>query len=328
MKSPLVSIIIPNFNRGNIISDTLDSVLSQTYDSWECIIVDDGSTDDSLKVIGEYVNRDFRFKFFSRPDGKKKGANGCRNLGVEKSKGDFLLFLDSDDVLKEECLQGRILSFEDNPDLDFVVFSMGLIKNSKFENYEYPDLSNVSREKLIALFITGPLPWNMTRPMWRKRFFCEQGRYNEELSSFDDDEFNLRVVYNKNVKFKFIYQTDCFYRIHEENSKKYKDEEFIGKLIRSHLILLKEINKVFNSEDKVKFRIALQDNIVGVMNGFLNNNYNNKFFLINIFYFYKNFKSSLSFIFFLFLKFSILKCFSNRKGSFRINKFLDSKLNV
>ena len=164
------------------------------------------------------------------------------------------MFLDSDDILKEDCLQTRLGVFEKFSSLDFAVFSMGLIKNNRFENYKYPDLTDASREKLIGLFITGPLPWNMTRPLWKKNFFLTQTGFNEELDMFDDDEFNLRVVYNSNIKFKFIESTDCFYRIYEENSLKYKDEVFIEKLFKSHLELLKTLNQLFNSNDKIKFK--------------------------------------------------------------------------
>ena len=64
MRKPLVSIIIPTFNRAHLIGETLNSVLAQTYPYWECIIIDDGSTDNSKKIIGEYVKKDFRFHYY------------------------------------------------------------------------------------------------------------------------------------------------------------------------------------------------------------------------------------------------------------------------
>ena len=67
-KEPLVSVIIPTYNRAHLIGETLDSVLAQTYQNWECIIVDDGSSDDTDEVIGEYVKKDNRFKYYHRPD--------------------------------------------------------------------------------------------------------------------------------------------------------------------------------------------------------------------------------------------------------------------
>lgn len=324
----LVSIIIPTYNRAHLIKETIESVCAQTYGNWECIIVDDGSTDETLNVIKEYEIKNKKIKIYSRPTTKKKGANSCRNYGVEKSLGDYFLFLDSDDILKEDCLQTRLGVFEKFPSLDFAVFSMGLLKNNRFENYKYPDLTDASREKLIGLFITGPLPWNMTRPLWKKNFFLTQTGFNEELDMFDDDEFNLRVVYNSNIKFKFIESTDCFYRVYEENSLKYKDEVFIEKLFKSHLELLKTLNQLFNSNDKIKFKKELQQNIVGIMNGFLlDTRLSRREYKLNILIFYRNFRSSLPFKIFLGLKYFALQYPLEKKGSYRINKFLDSKIN-
>ena len=66
--APLVSIIIPTYNRAHLIGETLDSVLAQTYQNWECIIVDDGSSDNTDEVIGAYVEKDSRFKYYHRSD--------------------------------------------------------------------------------------------------------------------------------------------------------------------------------------------------------------------------------------------------------------------
>ena len=82
---PLVSIIIPTFNRAHLIGETLDSILAQTYTHWECLITDDGSTDNSIEIIQEYVTKDTRFKLFTRPANRPKGANACRNIGLEKA---------------------------------------------------------------------------------------------------------------------------------------------------------------------------------------------------------------------------------------------------
>ena len=77
---PLVSIIIPTFNRAHLLSETLHSVLTQTYTNWECLVVDDGSTDDTEYVVKSYVARDARIQFHIRPKYKIKGANACRPL--------------------------------------------------------------------------------------------------------------------------------------------------------------------------------------------------------------------------------------------------------
>ena len=98
MNNPLVSIIIPTYNRAHIIHETLDSVLSQSYTNWKCIVVDDGSTDTTEEVLKSYVKKDARFQYNKRPIDRKKGANACRNYGLDLAKGAYIVFFDSDDV--------------------------------------------------------------------------------------------------------------------------------------------------------------------------------------------------------------------------------------
>lgn len=327
MNKPLVSIIVPTFNRAYIIVETLNSVLEQTYENWECIIVDDGSDDNIEQLVNSYQSKDSRFMFHIRPYDKRKGANSCRNFGVKKSKGDFLLFLDSDDILKNDCLQTRLEVFEKFPSLDFAVFSMGLIINSQRVNDRYIDLKNANREQLISLFITGPLPWNMTRPFWKRDFFLKYEGFNENLDMFDDDEFNLRVVYDTSIKFKFIDSIDCFYRIYEENVLKDKDSKFVEKIFRSHLLFLKSINQLFNVDDKIKFRKELQKNIYGVMNGYFRvSKVDKSIYKSNVLFFFRNFESPLKFKILIFIKFIFSVYPLDKKGSYKVNKFLNNKI--
>lgn len=103
----LVSIIIPTFNREYLLPETLDSILQQTYPYWECIIIDDGSTDSTVRVIQEYARKDKRFRLIQR-NRSPKGAPTCRNIGIENIQGDYFMFLDSDDLLTEFCLEQRV----------------------------------------------------------------------------------------------------------------------------------------------------------------------------------------------------------------------------
>ena len=106
--SPLISIIIPAYDRGHLIKETLTSVLKQSYKQWECIVVDDGSTDNTKQVVEEFTEKDARFYYYRRPDDYPKGANSCRNFGFEKSTGAFINWLDSDDLLSEDKLAAQL----------------------------------------------------------------------------------------------------------------------------------------------------------------------------------------------------------------------------
>ena len=94
MYQPLISIIIPTYNRAHLISETLESILAQTYTNWECIIVDDASTDNTVEIIDKFIKKDNRFTLYIRPNDLPKGASSCRNLGIKNNNGKYVLFSD------------------------------------------------------------------------------------------------------------------------------------------------------------------------------------------------------------------------------------------
>lgn len=121
MNSPLVSVIIPTYNRAHLIGETLDSVLVQSYINWECIVVDDGSTDETALLLNEYCEKDARFQYQKRPNGRPKGANVCRNYGFELSKGEYVNWFDDDDVMLEDFIKIKFDAF--TPNIDLVICS-------------------------------------------------------------------------------------------------------------------------------------------------------------------------------------------------------------
>jgi len=118
----VVSIITPLFNAEKYIHKTYDSVQSQTTNNWEWIVVDDGSSDSSYEIVREFAIHDKRISI-SKRERDPKSASTCRNIGLQKATGDYVVFLDADDILAPNCLQERIDFFEENPENDFCVFS-------------------------------------------------------------------------------------------------------------------------------------------------------------------------------------------------------------
>lgn len=205
--SALISIIIPAYNRAAIIGETLDSVKSQTYTNWECIVVDDGSADNTVEIIKKYCDADTRFRYL--PNQRKKGAPGARNTGVQNAKGAYLIFLDSDDLLSKDCLTNRLIKFEQNPEFDFLVFS-------SIEFKERIDDTNIlvnvlSSENTIERFLNLDMPWLIMAPIWRRESFLTSGQWNEELLSWQDWDFHIRVVF-KGYKFISFSTVDNYYR--------------------------------------------------------------------------------------------------------------------
>src|SRR3954468_22992204 len=107
---PQVSVIIPVFNAAATVAETIESVLRQTFDDYEIIVVDDGSTDRTAHVLGRYQDR---IQMIRRPNG---GISAARNSGVAVSRGEYLAFLDGDDLWVPDFLARTVAALEDDPD--------------------------------------------------------------------------------------------------------------------------------------------------------------------------------------------------------------------
>lgn len=197
MNSPLVSIIIPVFNRADFLGETLNSVCNQTYDNWECIVIDDGSTDNSLKVAKEYHQKDSRIRSQKRESEYKPGGCGARNNGADKSRGEYLIFLDSDDLLLEECVAQRIDCLTTEGAYDMLIFPTGTFKKKLGDSntiWNIPFQSSENHLSLVRRFINQDMPWQTGGVLWRKFFFEKVGKWNETLKVWQDWELHLRAL--------------------------------------------------------------------------------------------------------------------------------------
>ena len=115
--SPQVSVIVPCYNQEKYVKDTLESVQRQTYPNFECIIINDGSTDNSLDVVRKFCMGDKRFVCY---DKNNEGVSIARNYGIAHSNGQYILPLDADDVIEPEYLQATVGVLDANPDIKLV----------------------------------------------------------------------------------------------------------------------------------------------------------------------------------------------------------------
>lgn len=210
---PKISIIIPVYNREKLLPETLNSIIEQTFKDWECILIDDCSTDDSIRVLEEYEKTDNRFKSFIRPSTLKKGANACRNYGFLQSTGSYIKWFDSDDIMLPNHLEVAYETLiEDN--LDFVVSeSLNFDHNTKeFKGkpYEFDKTSySITAENLAQIRIG----W-ITDDFLGTREILENIKFNENITT-DGDEYNFFVkLLHETVKGSFINQILTHRRIH------------------------------------------------------------------------------------------------------------------
>jgi glycosyltransferase involved in cell wall biosynthesis len=153
--------------------------------------VDDGSMDNSWEIIQGYAQKDSRVKVYKR-DREPKGACVCRNIAVEKCTGDYVIFLDTDDLLASFCLEQRVKAIEERKDCDFVIFPMLIFKKS-------PDdlriLWNIDTEEDdLSRILKGDPICQGTGTLWKKSSFEKVGMWKEDLMLWQDIELHIRSL--------------------------------------------------------------------------------------------------------------------------------------
>lgn len=260
--SPLVSIIIPTFNRAHLIGETLDSVLKQTYQNWECIIIDDGSTDSTIDSVTNFINVDNRFRFLIRPINRKKGASTCRNIGLETAAGSFIQFLDSDDIISPDKIAEQMKVLSSQCGLSFAFCKWGRFSNSTedvelFDNLPvYQNFSNPIFLLNALIISKGYLPLHSL--LFSKKLVDEAGFWDENIGLNDDGEFFSRIVVNFKKAF-FISNCNVLYRVSvgQNNLSAYRNEDNVLLAIKSWETIFKIYKKKFNGKEK-KYRIYIK----------------------------------------------------------------------
>ena len=198
---PLVSIVIPVYNRAEVIEETLKSVLLQSYKNLECLIVDDGSNDESISIIKEYEKRDNRIKLFHRPDNRIKGANSCRNIGIENMNGEYVKFLDSDDIISFDLIEQQVNCLTNHKNRfavctsQFTYFKNAIDGNAKLR-FEKLSRDYNSGYELLEDFGKFNLYYPPHIYLVGRDLISKSGLWNESLLINQDGEFFTRILLN------------------------------------------------------------------------------------------------------------------------------------
>lgn len=210
---PLVSVIIPVFNREKLLGETLSSIARQQYQNWECIVVDDGSEDGTLEVAMNFAASDNRFKAFGRPSNLKKGANNSRNFGYEQSSGSLIIFFDSDDLMLPEKLSLQVQSLSD-PAIDYCVDRFDNFADGESPQPEWAFDGNLASGVALRDYVVRAAFWGTINFMGRRELFAGS-RFHEDLKSGQEYYFFTSVaVKNPNAKGVFLNRVLNLRRIH------------------------------------------------------------------------------------------------------------------
>lgn len=209
MSNPLVSIIIPTYNRAHLLEETLNSIVKQTYSNWECLIVDDGSKDDTDNFMESFIKKDKRFQYHKRPKNSPKGGNAARNYGFQLSKGTFIQWFDSDDKMSPNFLALKVETFLSEK-VDVV------ISKSKYFGVEGPyfyDYNYKATEINFLSYATDYIAWK-TDDFMVRRFVVENITFNELLKAGQEYNFCCKLLLETN-KIALIDQFLTLRRFHE-----------------------------------------------------------------------------------------------------------------
>ena len=244
-----VSVIIPTYNRANLVEKAIKSVLNQTYQDFEIIVVDDASTDNTEEVIKNFSNK--RIKYIKCK--KNKGDSFARNTGIKIAKGEYIAFLDSDDEWLREKLEKQIKVLDNKPPEVGAVYSdvLYIDKNGKNLNRK---LSNPGKEGYIyeELF-GGNCVGTPSTLLIRKECFNRVGLFDVLIGTFSDWDMWIRIA--KYYRFTFIKVPLVKYRIHFNRMS----ENLELKIISAERILSKyteELGKQRDAHSKLYFNIG------------------------------------------------------------------------
>lgn len=188
----LVSIIIPHFDRVALLGQTLESLLAQSHQTWEAIVVDDGSAATVQNELVSLMMSDRRFRLL-RPQSEVRGPSARRNDGLAAATGEFTLFLDSDDVLAPWCLERRLAAIKRDPATDFVVFGAMIFHSQPGDlNLQWNQMDDPRGD--LARFVSATPPWCVSSSLWRTTSLKKIHGFNARLRYGEDAELHTRAL--------------------------------------------------------------------------------------------------------------------------------------
>lgn len=215
--NPLISIITPTYNRADFIAEAVESVLAQTYSHFEFLIVNDGSTDHTGKVLEPYLNDD-RIRLFRQ---ENQGQSVARNVALDEAKGEFICFLDSDNFWPADKLEQQVRIFEQYPTTD-VLYGDNVIINESGEELSRNNMARYSGRIAPQMVKDNCVAMNTT--MARRQCFDELGGMSGKRRVADD--YDLWLRFSAKYEFRYEPQYWAWYRVMEDQISSDKTRRF------------------------------------------------------------------------------------------------------
>ena len=232
MNTPLISVIVPTYNYSNFIEKCIKSILQQSYQKIEIIVIDDGSTDDTLKVLQKFENR---ILIYSQTN---SGVSAARNAGIRISKGDYIAFLDADDWWEPSKVEKQMIAMtESNSDISY---SFYVASNMEDRNVPInsPELNGKLGTEYLRTPLTSPIPLPCSNAIIKKEQIGKN-IFNTRLSNSADWEFFARVSIGAHIICVPEFLT--YYRIHPRSMSIRTLPSFYLHAVLSFYVFIKQI---------------------------------------------------------------------------------------
>lgn len=188
----LVSVILPTYQRAHLISESIESVCRQTYSNWELIVVDDGSTDNTSEVVNSYSKKDKRIKYLKKQ--QNRGVASARNIGIGEAAGEYIAFIDSDDLWVESKLEKQAKLMNEISDCMLISGDISYSDGKTFfTKHPLPEEINFK-----SLFIRNFIATSTV--ILRREILGKIGLFSENLRNCSDYEMWLRIAFCSRIK--------------------------------------------------------------------------------------------------------------------------------
>lgn len=216
---PLVSVILTTYNRAGLLPNAINSILAQTYQNFELIIINDGSTDNTKNVIEEYASKDKRIKHIENNGNKK--IIYSQNRGLSLAKGKYIAWIDDDDIAYPTKLYEQLVFLEKNPSITILGTDISLMNGDR-KVYLWP--VEYEPQKAEIVFLVGRLPVVFATTMWRSDFIRKYNIKFDETKPLPQDLVIYDAVLKHGGKIMTLPKTLYKYRLHRSNAKAYYEE--------------------------------------------------------------------------------------------------------
>lgn len=218
MEEIKISVIIPAYNVEKYINRCLESIISQTLKDIEIIVVNDGSTDSTLKKIAVFMEKDKRIKLINKCN---EGVSSARNEGIKKSKGNYIFYVDGDDFIKKTTLE-ELYNYAIRKDLDVVTSDIYIYKNEKIINtmkdIEIKNEEIISPKDYLVKFFNNEGTYAVWNKLWKKELYIKNNIFFPENLSYGEDGCTIPRLIINSKKIGKINKCFYYYCMNEESA--------------------------------------------------------------------------------------------------------------